>query len=141
MNREKYDVRKLEVTISYSRNQDVSTDNIEKLEKIPEKLVKYEAVDTKTLECDQDGIPVCKNIAKAKIALQNNNFYETSIATKELELKIGAQVMLIRNDPSPEGRLQGKTSLVNGSRGVVIGFTRRMPKNETLSRMILTPKL
>jgi ATP-dependent DNA helicase PIF1 len=49
-------------------------------------------------------------------ALENDAFYRDCPADKEISLRIGAQVMLIKNEPASDG------GLVNGSRGVVVAF-------------------
>ncbi len=50
-------------------------------------------------------------------------------APPQLDLKVGAQVMLLKNIDLEKG-------LANGSRGVIVGFQR--PKNERLVSMQLT---
>jgi hypothetical protein len=51
----------------------------------------------------------------AKKPLKNSAFYSTCIAEEELQLQIGAQVMLVKN-------VNRDSRLVNGSRGTVVGF-------------------
>lgn len=49
-------------------------------------------------------------------ALEKDAFFRDCPADKEISLRIGAQVMLVKNEPPSEG------GLVNGSRGVVVAF-------------------
>jgi hypothetical protein len=56
--------------------------------------------------------------AWAKEELERNVFFKASPTPEILELRVGAQVMLTRNDPTD-------STLVNGSRGVVRGFEER----------------
>ena len=44
------------------------------------------------------------------------------LVPKVVELKIGAQVMLLRNYYAKNGNSRGRPELANGSRGIVIGF-------------------
>ena len=63
--------------------------------------------------------------------LQDAFFRDDCQATKELELRLGAQVMLLRNEMNaaddPTIRTPGVGRLVNGSRGVIIGFDYACP--------------
>jgi ATP-dependent DNA helicase PIF1 len=86
----------------YSTRLEVDVENYTELLKLPEESIhKYNAFDS--------GIQYYINI------LQNN-----CIARDDLELRIGAQVMLIKNINS---------ELVNGSRGVVIDFVEIVEDN------------
>ena len=54
-------------------------------------------------------------------------------APKELELRLGTQVMLIKNEilsDEEKARVPAAERLVNGSRGVVIGFSPAPPDND-----------
>lgn len=80
----------------YCKNKDVDRENMEELNRLPGEQHTFKATDTGT-------DPWLKNI-------------ETDcIAADELHLKIGAQVMLIKNSIT-------NPSLVNGSRGIVVRF-------------------
>ncbi|CAJ0908119.1 8902_t:CDS:10 [Entrophospora sp. SA101] len=80
----------------YPCNKSVDEINLRKLEEIPHKKYEYLASDSKSSSDVQE-------------LLKKN-----CMAKKTLELKRGAQVMLIKNLP--------KDNLVNGSKGVVVGF-------------------
>ena len=51
-----------------------------------------------------------------------NDFFDSCMARAEVQFKCGAQVMLLRN--LSEKDVPEKQRLVNGSRGVVVGFAR-----------------
>jgi hypothetical protein len=51
------------------------------------------------------------------------------LASKKLELKVGAQVMLITN--------RHKDKLINGSQGVLISFKRKLPQVKFTNGKIL----
>ena len=100
-------------TILYPRNKDVTAENQKELSKLKEPVRDYYAddnvyVDTE-IEEDSD------KYWAALDALSLCTYFSDCIAQKRLQLKKGAQVMLIKNESSYR--------LVNGSRGVVIGFT------------------
>ncbi len=84
----------VEPTRLYSHNADVDTENRSRLERLPGDEAVFDAKDSPK---------------KAP-----SNVFRNFRAPKRLALKVGAQVILLKND--------GKTGLVNGSRGVVIGF-------------------
>jgi hypothetical protein len=71
-----------------------------------------------------DNVDVASHISDARKAivkkeLQRNNFFFADSVQKKVVLKIGAQVMLLRNVNEREENEHGR--LVNGSRGVVTG--------------------
>lgn len=91
----------------YARNREVDQENQRELARLPGPDVFYEAI---------DGVAVMPGApAWAKADLEKNVFFRESVTPKRLVLRVGAQVMLTRND-------QNDKSLVNGSRGVVRGF-------------------
>ncbi len=94
----------------YTTRKDVNSENQNELNKLKTELITYNAIekgDEKVLEIFDKMCP----------------------SQKELNLKIGAQVMLIVNMDVKEG-------LVNGSRGVIIDFINNKPlvkfKNQTI---------
>jgi ATP-dependent DNA helicase PIF1 len=106
-------------TILHSKNVDVSRENQSDLRRLSGDTVVYPAEDEVVIE---------KGVGQwAKKPLENAAFFATCIAESELQLKIGAQVMLVKN--------MGRDSrLVNGSRGTVVGFrtVRKSPKDTTM---------
>jgi hypothetical protein len=106
-------------TILHSKNIDVSRENQSDLKKLPGDTMNYIAEDEVVIE---------KGVGQwAKKPLENSAFFATCIAESELQLKIGAQVMLVKN-------LGRDSKLVNGSRGTVVGFrtVRKSPKDPTM---------
>ena len=101
----------IEATRLYATNKDVTTENNMHLNKLAGKKVTYEAEDFAEPEDDAPHW--------AQSQLLRNGFYRQCLAEAELDLKKGAQVMLIKNEQTDDH----KNRLVNGSRGKIIGFT------------------
>ncbi len=98
----------------YSINKDVDKENLDRLLELPSEAVEVKAVDI-WAEVPSDGS------AGKRALLETAN---RSIPAM-IQLKVGAQVMLLRNRNSSEGQGRGASkakALVNGSRGVVTGF-------------------
>jgi ATP-dependent DNA helicase PIF1 len=57
--------------------------------------------------------------------LKANQFFKNCIAEDDLQLKVGAQVMLVKNEARG-------SKLVNGSRGKVVGFQKAVAAQENL---------
>ncbi|KAJ8906305.1 hypothetical protein NDN08_002798 [Rhodosorus marinus] len=57
---------------------------------------------------------------QAKLVLKSNSFFSHCRAPQLLRLKVGAQVMLLKNYWNSD---QDERSLVNGSQGIISGFT------------------
>uniref|UniRef100_A0A6B2KZ88 ATP-dependent DNA helicase n=1 Tax=Arcella intermedia TaxID=1963864 RepID=A0A6B2KZ88_9EUKA len=85
-------------TILYPLNKDVNYMNLAELNKLSSAMVTYDAVDT--FEPPKRNLEYLLNNARVQ---------------PKVELKIGAQVMLLYN-------VDSKSNLVNGSRGVVVAF-------------------
>jgi ATP-dependent DNA helicase PIF1 len=119
-------------TMLYARNKDVNTENISELLKLPGDECMWKATDSIRLE-DQYGEESNHYSRRSKIEreLWLSSFFDECIAQKELRLKVGAQVMLIKNEMSND-----EDKLVNGSRGKVIGFSPRT----TLNSERITPE-
>ena len=109
-------------TVLHSKNVNVDRDNSIDLNKLPGESVSYSALDE--VEVEKGSGPSVRK------QLQRNSFFTACIAEQDLQLKIGAQVMLIKN-------LNQNTRLANGSRGKVIGF--RTVKNSASSDDNLLP--
>ena len=101
----------IKATRLHARNCDVTKENLDELRKI-ENQIEHTFRATDSVECE-DNAP---HFAAEK--LWRNPFFQQCIAESELTLKIGAQVMLIKNESSRDRRQR----LVNGSRGTVVGF-------------------
>jgi ATP-dependent DNA helicase PIF1 len=101
----------------YAKNADVNTENLMELDNLPGKHVKFEATDWVRLAAEAP--------EWAEEELWKSDFFKRSVES-ELNLKVRAQVMLIKNDNSG-GRGGSTRRLVNGSRGVVVGFTSEEP--------------
>jgi ATP-dependent DNA helicase PIF1 len=109
----------IEPTILYAKNVNVTSENLRALAKLGGEECTFEAIDTVEVLMDRDG--EVDNIW-AEQRLSGNNFFQQCTAEKSLTLKVGAQVMLIQNE-----RSSNRKRLVNGSRGVVTGFTSELP--------------
>lgn len=95
----------LEPTQLFSHNADVNRVNGERLAKLPGTAVTFKASDTIT----------CASDAPASHQRRLWKMCNDGPAPLSLDLKVGAQVMLVKNQEPWHG-------LVNGSRGVVTGF-------------------
>lgn len=104
-------------------------ENCWELNRMPGTPVEYEAGDRYEIFYDDDGEATCGDEILAAKLLQENHFYKNCIAEPSLQLKVGAQIMLIKNEPLPMGGTQGTQYLVNGSRGKIIDFTDKMPND------------
>ncbi|KAL0220341.1 hypothetical protein RCL1_000195 [Eukaryota sp. TZLM3-RCL] len=93
----------IEHTLLYCTNRDVDSENSRRLDALPDDDVRaFDAID--------HGPEI------TKYSNQLNQF-----VPKKITLKVGAQVMLLKN-------LNVSSSLCNGARGVVVGFETRVPK-------------
>eukprot|EP00934_Nitzschia_sp_Nitz4_P008073 Nitzschia sp. Nitz4//scaffold75_size92586//44390//46255//NITZ4_004854-RA/size92586-processed-gene-0.8-mRNA-1//1//CDS//3329557702//8063//frame0 len=118
----KYGIRP---TLLYCRNVDVTRDNLVELDKLPGNATSYRAVDF--VELEEHSPPWAKGI------LQKNPFFRNCIAEQNLPIKVGSQVMLLKNE------FLAGTRLANGSRGKVIGF-RPAPAKTDSTLLPDTPK-
>ena len=96
-------------TVLHSKNVDVTSENLIDLNNLSGTTVTYTAMDHVEIEKGSGGGPWMKQ------KLEKSSFFSSCLAEKELQLKIGAQVMLIKN-------MNHNSRLANGSRGKVIGF-------------------
>ncbi|VEU34803.1 unnamed protein product [Pseudo-nitzschia multistriata] len=113
----------IQPTILHSKNIDVARENLVDLNKLSGDTVSYEASDA--VEPEKGVGPWVKK------DLENNSFFRSCLAERKLQLKIGAQVMLIRN-------LSQNSGLVNGSRGTIVGF-REVKSSSSSTGLNLLP--
>ncbi|KAL4451826.1 hypothetical protein ABPG75_007488 [Micractinium tetrahymenae] len=106
----------------YSRNADVDRVNAQELARLPGQAVTCMAQDDVMLAADLDpsrgqSLPYAERQRDME-RLRGHEFFRDCLAAKTCQLKVGAQVMLVKNL-----ELTGNTRmLVNGSRGVVTKF-------------------
>jgi ATP-dependent DNA helicase PIF1 len=86
----------------YCKNANVDAENSEELQKLQGRLVQLRALN---------------NTPDHMRNADKNPFWRSCLAAPILQLKEGAQVMLLRNDPDKK--------LVNGSKGIIVGFVSR----------------
>ena len=115
-------------TVIFARNRDVDEVNRAQLSRLPgaDPAHVLRAVDGFSVDPDlrAPGAEAEAHQAAALDRLRRADFFRDCLAGAEVELKAGAQVMLLRNlDLS--GGPDGSRQLVNGSRGVVVGFVSR----------------
>jgi ATP-dependent DNA helicase PIF1 len=107
----------IQPTRLYALNKDVSRENLRELNMLDGETVSYQALDSVAKE---KGAPIW-----AENQLLKSGFFSACIAEQELQLKVGAQVMVIKNEAIGYQKLSASSRrnlLVNGSRGKVIGF-------------------
>ncbi|CAJ1966117.1 unnamed protein product [Cylindrotheca closterium] len=104
----------IEPTRLYSKNVDVNRENMSELVRLDGDTHQFKAIDH----------VIAASFAKpgAEEKLWNSEFFRQTVAEDLLRLKVGAQVMLIKNDTL------NRRTLVNGSRGVVVEFTNEQPE-------------
>jgi ATP-dependent DNA helicase PIF1 len=86
----------------YCKNANVDAENSEELQKLQGRLVQLRALN---------------NTPDHMRNADQHAFWRNCLAAPVLQLKEGAQVMLLRNDPDKK--------LVNGSKGIIVGFVSR----------------
>lgn len=98
----------------YSINKDVDKENLDRLMELPGEVVEVSATDV------WQELP---SVSSLKKTIKEN--IERAIPEK-IQLKVGAQVMLLRNRNNNADDQYGVSysGLVNGSRGVITGFVR-----------------
>jgi ATP-dependent DNA helicase PIF1 len=92
-------------------NVEADNENSKKLAELPGPVISIIAIDTWKVE------------PKAIAAQRSMIDSMSKIAAKSIHLKMGAQVMLLRNCVTGSGKL----GLVNGSKGVIVGMSRGFP--------------
>lgn len=118
-------------------NRKVDTLNESELNQLPFEDVVFRAIDTTRIVDEQMTQSGTLSSAKrmmsmgekeeTKQLLQRSPFWKECPAPETLILRTGAQVMLIRNLDT-----ESQDALVNGSRGVVLGFVSSRDKTQTL---------
>jgi PIF1-like helicase len=101
-------------TLLYTNNRNADRENSERLAALPSTNAYKRFLGIDTVEVDPD-VPT-EMIHYVHKRLVQDKYFEQCQASKALDLKVGAQVMLIKN-------LYPEEDLVNGSRGVVEKFT------------------
>lgn len=97
-------------TVLYCTNQKVDNENWSALQSLNTGTSKvFEAKDS--VQVDSDVPSSAREMVEGN--LKRNKFFEQCQAARKLELKVGAQVMLLQN-------MSDSKTLVNGSRGVVV---------------------
>lgn len=135
-------------TVLYPRNKDVDMENTAELNKLKTKEYFFDAVDDISIEPEieeyddfgpgndygkkesstNDEITSVEKERRTQIKkeiLCDCKFFRECIAQPSLYLKEGAQVMLIKNEIIDPDEKNPRRRLVNGSRGVVIGFVNK----------------
>ncbi|KAG0601459.1 hypothetical protein M758_11G112900 [Ceratodon purpureus] len=119
-------VDRIKPTVLFSTNNAADKENLRELNALPGEVKSLVAVDKKIPDETEDGDPDV--FRKQYNRLKWADFWTQCLALEEINLKVGAQVMLLRNL-----ELLGKKSdLVNGSRGVVVGWKSKEDKLKEL---------
>ena len=100
----------------FSKNKDVDEMNAMELARLACTLVQFGSKDDVVFEAHLKEVGSEKDFGAALVKLKRNEFFRDCLAPPLLRLCVGAQVMLLKN-------LDTSANLVNGSRGVVVGFT------------------
>ena len=128
----------------YSRNKNVADENNAELDKLPRAAQHCSSIDYVVQEPFGSSRPVMKGeygrnngiLSSKEQVLMRNDFWDQCQAQSSLELKVGAQVMLIQNFTVGEG----EKSLANGSRGKVIEITDEVPKGMVVMEKAVHPE-
>ncbi|KAF5843371.1 PIF1-like helicase-domain-containing protein [Dunaliella salina] len=110
----------------FGRNADVDKVNKDELDNLAGHVSSFQAED----EVEVDRVVTGNAIPLAQQRLQRHEFFRDCLAIPQVQVKVGAQVMLLKN-VDLEGDINGR-QLVNGSRGVV---TALVPKATVLRRL------
>ena len=124
----------------YARKKNVKEENSRELAMLPGHCHNFQAVDDVEVYSESN-VGDYGSIVEHETAcdiLRNCSFFDECIAEKTLYLKEGAQVMLNKNEPRISSNNNNSSNfatsttqrqpLVNGSRGVVVGFTNDFPE-------------
>ena len=102
-------------TVLYATRQSVSLENEDRLQEL-----RNGTRHTYPAKDDIDLVPGAPDFSREQLE-KDAFFLKECQAPKELELRVGCQVMMLRNESAEECASPAER-LVNGSRGVVIGF-------------------
>jgi ATP-dependent DNA helicase PIF1 len=104
-------------TVLFPRNAEVDAVNTAELAKLSGPDHKYTGIDDVSVDLKllASGSPA--SITTAREKLWRSEFFRDCLAAKDTSFRLGAQVMLVKNL-----ELKGDRQLVNGSRGVIVGF-------------------
>ena len=121
---------KIIATKLYTRNVSVANENRFELDQLSGNVMSFQAEDRIELQYNPNGECTYGDVAMAEKILRDTHFFTSSCpAEPNVYLKVHAQVMLIKNDPN--SRVRAGKSLVNGSRGTIVGFTDTLPEDDT----------
>ncbi|GAX73971.1 hypothetical protein CEUSTIGMA_g1421.t1 [Chlamydomonas eustigma] len=119
----------IKATQLFSRNKEVDETNIRELAVLKGATAVFGAEDEVVLDPALQGTHVDPTWQReATSRLEKNEFFRDCLAAKEIRMKVGAQVLLIKN-LDLEGGPNNSRQLVNGSRGVI---TSMVPKADVI---------
>jgi len=115
------DYKSLEIQPSmlFTRRAEVDSINLTHLRKLPGDRTTYSAKTIFNPLAHTQGLTT----SSPEVAQAVQNFDKVAAYSQELTLAVGAQVMLLTN-------MNQSAGLVNGSRGVIVGFERPMEKDD-----------
>jgi ATP-dependent DNA helicase PIF1 len=99
----------------FSKNKDVDEMNAVELARLTSTKILFGSKDDIIVDAHLKEPGAEKDFGVALVKLKRNEFFRDCMAPPMLRLCVGAQVMLLKN-------LDTSANLVNGSRGVVVGF-------------------
>mmetsp|Transcript_5784 Transcript_5784/g.19673 ORF Transcript_5784/g.19673 Transcript_5784/m.19673 type:complete len:581 (-) Transcript_5784:639-2381(-) len=117
----------IEATRLFPTNKEVGEINEQRMASLDRTLASYPAIDS--VEVDVR-VPIEKYAECEQELWGDDDFFRDNLQAAEVvELKVGAQVMLTKNEPLGVGARPGVERLVNGSRGVVTGYSFADPNS------------
>lgn len=112
----------------YPTNKKIDAENQSELTRLPGKSYFFEGVDWLQGCRENSKVRVWKDSMKTRLTsketiLYKHDFFRSCIATRNIELRVGAQVMLVKN--------MDNNNLANGSRGKVVDFVVSSDEGES----------